>query len=55
MLIDLLTLERGEGGEKASEGNIGVRENMDWVPSICAPTGDGTPFLGMCHDLELNL
>ena len=52
MRIYLLIWEREDGGER--ERNSDVR-NINWLPTICALTRDGTRSLGMCPDQELNL
>ena len=47
LMIVLLILERKGGGGK-------IEKNIDRLPPVCTPTGDGTHNLGMCPDPELN-
>ena len=35
-------------------GDIHVREKLDWLLFVCAPTGDATHSIGMCPDQESN-
>ena len=37
---------------EGKEGNIDVRENINQLPPVHAPTGDQTCNLGMCFDQE---
>ena len=46
MFIDLRDRERGEEWVRERE------RNMDWLPPIRTPTGDGTHDVGMCPDGE---
>ena len=46
--------EEGEQREREKERNIDVR-NINRLPPIHTPTGDGTHNLDICPDRELNL
>ena len=45
-------LEEEEGREKERKRNSMWESNMDRLPLVCAPAGDGTRIPGMCPDQE---
>ena len=52
MFIDFR--ETGKEKERDRDIDIDVR-NIDWLPPICIPAGEGSHNLGTCPDQELNL